>query len=149
MKGPLVYKSASSIRSIVSSLDGNSVAKMESLRSLPTQFQRKIEGYNVRVHVIGRRVFATQISSRATDYRYAAAEGTSARFRPYELNTDLRKKCLHLARVCQLVFAGIDLMVNPSRVYCLEVNPSPGYSYYQEATGQPISDALAAYLARQ
>lgn len=146
VNGSLIYKSISSVRSIVASLDEKCVTRLDSLHYLPTQFQQKIEGYNVRVHVIGRRIFATQILTSATDYRYASQEGIVAKFRPYELNVELRKRCLHLARICQLPFAGIDLIVNTSKVYCLEVNPSPGYSYYQEATGQPISDALAKYL---
>ncbi|MEW6585700.1 MAG: glutathione synthase [Nitrospirota bacterium] len=144
---PLVYKSISSVRSIVAALDGNCMAKIDSLRLLPTQFQYKIEGLNVRVHVIGRRLFATKILTSATDYRYAAQEGASASLRPYELTAELLKNCLHLARIFELSFAGIDLIVSSGKVYCLEVNPSPGYSYYQEATGQPISDALAEYLA--
>jgi hypothetical protein len=148
LQGPLVYKSISSIRSVVSSLDGQAAAKIQSLPALPTQFQRKIEGYNVRVHVIGQRTFATQILTSATDYRYATQEDTTAEFKPCALNVELRKRCLRLARICQLPVAGIDLMVSPGKVYCLEVNPSPGYSYYQEATGQPISDALAEYLVR-
>ena len=145
--GPLIYKSMSSIRSIVSQLDQKCATKIESLHYLPTQFQSKIEGFNVRVHVVGRRLFATKVLSSATDYRYASQEGVSAEFRPYELTMELRKRCLRLAQLCKLSFAGIDLIVNPSKVYCLEVNPSPGYSYYQDATGQPISDALAEYLA--
>jgi len=149
LHGPLIYKSISSVRSIVTALDDRSAAKIGSLHLLPTQFQRKIEGYNVRVHVVGRRLFATQILTPATDYRYVVQENASAEFRPYELNLELRKQCLHLARICQLSFAGIDLIVDNGKVYCLEVNPSPGYSYYQEATGQPISDALAEYLAHK
>jgi hypothetical protein len=143
---PLVYKSISSIRSIVAPLDKEGVSRIESLRHLPTQFQHKIEGFNVRVHVIGRRLFATRILTSATDYRYAAQEDASIEFRPYELTMTLRKKCLHLARISQLSFSGIDLIINPNKVYCLEINPSPGYSYYQEATGMPIADALAEYL---
>lgn len=144
--GPLIYKSISSIRSIVAPLDDKSIARVESLCHLPTQFQRKLKGFNVRVHVIGRRLFATQILTSATDYRYAIQEDASAEFRPYELNVELRQRCLRLARICQLSFAGIDLMICPEKVYCLEVNPSPAYSYYQKFTGQPISDALADYL---
>jgi hypothetical protein len=143
--GPLIYKSISSIRSIVAPLDDKSVARAESLRHLPTQFQRKLKGFNVRVHVIGKRL-ATQILTSATDYRYAVLEDASAEFKPYELNVELRRRCLRLARICQLSFAGIDLMICPGKVYCLEVNPSPAYSYYQKITGQPISDALADYL---
>ena len=146
-KGPLIYKSISSVRSIVALFDEKSTTKIESLRNLPTQFQCKIEGFNVRVHVIGRRLFATKILTPATDYRYAIYEGAFINFSPYKLTTDLKKKCLRLARLFQLPFAGIDLMISTDKVYCLEVNPSPGYSYYQKATGQPISEALAKYLA--
>jgi glutathione synthase/RimK-type ligase-like ATP-grasp enzyme len=46
-----------------------------------------------------------------------------------------------------LAFAGIDLKITPEKhVYCFEVNPSPAFSYYQSNTGQPIADAVAAYL---
>ena len=145
--GPLIFKSVSSVRSIVTTLDPEAAARIESLRYLPTQFQRRIEGFNVRVHVIGRRLFATQVLTPATDYRYAGQQGAWAEFRPFELTAELRKRCLHLARLCGLAFSGIDLMVSRDQVYCLEVNPSPAYSYYQDATGQPISDALAEYLA--
>ncbi|MEN8225804.1 MAG: ATP-grasp domain-containing protein [Bacteroidota bacterium] len=144
--GPLIYKSISSVRSIVSSFDKSSGSRLESLRTLTTQFQHKIEGFNVRVHVIGDQSFATQIISPTTDYRYAGQEGQEASFSPYELTDDLHNKCLNLSRICKLPFAGIDLIINPEKVYCLEINPSPGYSYYQDATGQPISDALAEYL---
>jgi hypothetical protein len=47
-----------------------------------------------------------------------------------------------------LAIAGIDLKVTrDNRVYCFEVNPSPAYSYYESNTGQPISSAVADYLA--
>ena len=53
-----------------------------------------------------------------------------------------------LARGLGLPFAGIDLKVAPDgRVVCFEVNPSPGFSYYEANTGQPIAAAVAEYLA--
>jgi glutathione synthase/RimK-type ligase-like ATP-grasp enzyme len=144
----LIYKSISSVRSIVSELNKESISRLGSLRTLPTQFQEKVEGFNVRVHVVGKETFATRIVSASTDYRYASREDETAIFKPYMLTDDLKAQCVKLARTCQLDFAGIDLIINPEKTYCLEVNPSPGYSYYQEATGQPISDALANYLAK-
>ena len=30
--------------------------------------------------------------------------------------------------------------------FCLEVNPSPAYTYYQEHTGQPIAEAIVDHL---
>ena len=43
--------------------------------------------------------------------------------------------------------AGIDLKLAPDgRVVCLEVNPSPVFSYYELHTGQPIAAAIARLL---
>jgi hypothetical protein len=145
----LIYKSTSSVRSIVSTLNEDATRNLSSLKYLPTQFQHKITGINVRVHTIGKTAIATQILTSATDYRYAQIQAATTEFKPYALTIDLRRKCLHLARLCGLDFAGIDLIISPDGVCCLEVNPSPGYAYYQKATGQPISDSLAAYLARE
>jgi glutathione synthase/RimK-type ligase-like ATP-grasp enzyme len=143
----IIYKSIGSTRSVVARFNEQSFDKIKNITSLPTQFQRYIEGFNLRIHVIGRRVFATKILSRATDYRYASRNGFSVDFIPFDLNVDIRKRCIHLARICGLDFAGIDLMVEQGKVFCLEVNPSPGYCYYQNITDQPISYALADYLA--
>jgi len=50
-------------------------------------------------------------------------------------------------RALSLALAGIDLKRTPDGAwYCFEANPSPAYSYYQEATGQPIADALVRLL---
>ena len=47
-----------------------------------------------------------------------------------------------------LPVAGIDLRRSPDgEWFCLEVNPSPAFSYYQAHAGLPISDAIARLLA--
>jgi glutathione synthase/RimK-type ligase-like ATP-grasp enzyme len=44
---------------------------------------------------------------------------------------------------------GIDLKRSPDQEYfCFEVNPSPGYSYYQSNTGQDIASAIVRYLSQ-
>jgi glutathione synthase/RimK-type ligase-like ATP-grasp enzyme len=98
---------------------------------------------------IGTDVFASRIISDATDYRYAARQtGEPADLEPFELSDALAERCLALAADLDLPFAGIDLKITPDdEVYCFEVNPSPAYSYYESQTGQPISLALAEYLA--
>ena len=46
-----------------------------------------------------------------------------------------------------MAFAGIDLKyASDDYVYCFEVNPNPGFSYYESSTGQPIANAVASYL---
>lgn len=146
--GKLVYKSASSIRSIVRMLDDAALKRLDCIRELPTQFQEFIVGENMRVHVVGDRVFAVRIVSEAVDYRYAGRDGLDVAMLPVALPEALSARCIRLSRLLRLPFCGIDFKVSPSGEYlCFEVNPSPAYSYYQEQAGIPISDALVRYLA--
>jgi hypothetical protein len=47
-----------------------------------------------------------------------------------------------------LVVAGISLRRTPEgRWFCCEVNPSPGFTVYQQATGRRIAEAIADLLA--
>ena len=148
--GRVIFKSLSGIRSIVREVGDEDLRRLDHIRWCPVQFQAYVEGRNVRVHTVGDEVFATGILTEATDYRYAHRQrGEDAVLEPVEISDDLAAQCLALARDLDLPFAGIDLKVTPDdRVYCFEVNPSPAYSYYESHTGQPISAALARYLAR-
>jgi len=43
--------------------------------------------------------------------------------------------------------AGVDLRCTPDgRWYCFEVNPSPGFTYFQQKTDQAIDEAIARLL---
>jgi hypothetical protein len=75
--GRVVYKSISGIRSIVSELRDEDLLRLDSIRWCPVQFQQAVDGVDVRVHVVGERVFATAVGSRAVDYRYGDAELTA------------------------------------------------------------------------
>jgi glutathione synthase/RimK-type ligase-like ATP-grasp enzyme len=144
----VVYKSISSIRSIVQTLNDDDFARMEQIRWCPIQFQEFVEGTNVRVHVVGSRIFATAVETGATDYRYAHKQNSEADLRAVELEDDLAEKCVRLTGALGLAFAGIDLKITPEeQIYCFEVNPSPGFSYFEINTEQPIAEAVAKYLA--
>lgn len=142
-----IYKSISGERSIVTEFGPADLDRLPLLRNAPLQLQALVEGFDVRVHVVGDTVFATRILSTAIDYRYDHSSGGAA-FSAFELPGDVAEACVQLAREMALGLAGIDLRFAPDgRVYCFEVNPSPAYSAFESETGQPISRALAAYLA--
>lgn len=146
--GPLIYKSISGVRSIVTTMTDEDWERIDHIRSCPVQFQERVEGFDARVHTVGNQVFATRIDSVDTDYRYAHQHGHETHLSAYELSEDIAATCLRLADLLGLPFAGIDLRITPDgNIYCFEVNPSPAYSYYESHTGQPISQALADYLA--
>lgn len=146
--GRVIFKSISGARSIVRELCDGDVGRLHRIRWCPVQFQQHIGGDDVRVHCVGDRTFATAVRSAATDYRYAHADGHEVEVEAIDLAEDVLERCAATTRALDLEFAGIDLRVTPNGdAYCLEVNPSPAFSYYEDSTGQPIAAALAAHLA--
>jgi hypothetical protein len=146
----VVYKSISSERSIVKKLGDVKMMNLKNIRYLPTQFQAFIPGTNVRVHVAGGEAFPTEVRSEAIDYRYSSDEGLNLELAPTKLPPEIEKRCIRLSQFLQLPLCGIDLKLTPEgKYYCFEVNPSPGYSFYQEKTGQDIASAIVNYLNRK
>src|SRR6202000_2973511 len=120
--------------------------RFSDLSSCPTQFQQYIPGTDYRVHVVNDKVFACEVRCDADDYRYS--ENEAPEIRACLLAPDLEEKCRNLASAMNLSLAGIDLRRTPQdEWYCFEVNPSPAFTYYQQITGQPISQAIALLLA--
>lgn len=146
--GRIIYKSVSGIRSIVSQLRDGDGERLRDIAACPTQFQEYVDGTDIRVHVAGGETFACEITSAADDYRYPARQGATVEIAACALPGDVRDRCVALAAALGLPLAGIDLRRTPAgEWYCLEVNPSPGFTFYEEATGQPIADAVARLLA--
>jgi glutathione synthase/RimK-type ligase-like ATP-grasp enzyme len=147
--GSLIFKSASGIRSIVRELNGDDEQRLDQIRACPAMFQQRLTGINYRVHVVGERLFPTKINSGSVDYRYGLKmDGKAAELEPCELPDDVAAKCLLLSRELGLPLAGIDLFCDlEGQWHCFEVNPSPGFSYFENNTEQPISTAIAEYLS--
>lgn len=143
----LIFKSISSMRSIVKELDTSSLKILQRIKYLPAQFQEKLTGENIRVHVVGDVLFATQIESTVIDYRYAGRENKECNLVPFELPKPIVKRCFEVSKKLNLPLCGIDLFrTKNDEYYCFEVNPSPGYSYYQQSTGQDIATAIVKWL---
>jgi hypothetical protein len=145
--GSVIYKSVSGVRSIVSRLTPGHRERLADIAHCPTQFQEYVEGKDVRVHRVGEEVFGCEIESTADDYRYGSRQGREARLRAWEVPPDLAGRCRRMADSLRLPVAGIDLRRRANGDWCcFEVNPSPGFSYYENATGHPIGEAVAGLL---
>ncbi len=146
-QGRIIFKSVSAVRSIVREWSPDAGPDLDSVTRLPTQFQGYVPGVNIRVHVIGGAVFATEIVSDAVDYRYGERDGLDTAMAPMVLADDIAEACVRLTARLGLTMSGIDLKRTPDgTIYCFEVNPSPAYSYFEEHGGQPIAAALVAHL---
>ncbi|HET6865572.1 MAG TPA: hypothetical protein VFH80_06600 [Solirubrobacteraceae bacterium] len=142
--GPLIYKSVSGVRSRVARLSNERAESLDDVAWCPTQLQHHIDGVDHRVHVVKDSVFATRVESADDDYRYAERAPTLTET---TLPSQIKNRCIELAAALELPLAGIDLRVTPEgEWYCFEVNPSPAFTYYESATGQPIAAAIARLL---
>ena len=145
--GTVIYKSISGVRSIVSRLTPSAVNRLKDVKWCPTQFQEYIPGTDIRVHVVGTTVYACEIMSDADDYRYARQQGGTIDFRSYDLPDEYADRCRRLTRDMGLLVAGIDLRRTPDGCwYCFEVNPSPGFTFFEAHTGHPIGQSVAELL---
>lgn len=144
----VVYKSLSDVRSVVSRLRSPHRERLRDVLWCPTQFQAYVPGTDHRVHVVGDDIFATEVVSDADDYRYALRQGTTCELRATTLPAEVADQAFEAARALKLPVCGIDLRRTPAGAwYCFEVNPSPCFTYYEYHTGQPITDAVAAFLS--
>ena len=145
--GAVVYKSVSGVRSIVARLGDTHLDRLDQVTWCPTQFQQYVPGRDHRVHVVGDEIFACEVISEADDYRYAARRGDPPTLRACTLPAEVEARCFALSRALSLPLAGIDLRRAPDgQWFCFEVNPSPGFTYYEAHTGHPIGDAIAGHL---
>jgi len=145
--GEVIYKSLSGIRSIVRRLKPEQLSRLSLLQNGPAQFQKYIPGENVRVHTVGDQLFATRVHSGSVDYRYAGREGNKVEMEPTTLPPEIEESCFQISNKLNLYLTGIDLKETPNgSYYCFEVNPCPGFLYYERHSGQPISKALADLL---
>ena len=145
--GRLVYKSLSGIRSIVATLDASDEARLDDVRTGPVQLQAYVPGLDVRVHIVGEHWFACSVESAAADYRYAGVAGTTAELSAFELPEHVGRQLVALVHGMNLLVAGVDLRrTRDGSWVCFEVNPSPGFPWYEEATGHQIAEAIASLL---
>lgn len=153
---PVIYKSFNSLVS-TSLLAEEMISDSEVLRWTPGIYQHYVEkDHELRVTVIGRRVFAVQINSQQTsrgrvDWRDAQWQpiggASDLTFQPVALPKRIEQACLRLVRRLGLVYGAIDLIVTPERKYVfLEINPSGQFLWVEHETGLPLLDALAEML---
>ena len=143
MDGQVIYKSTSYVRSIVKRMEPEDLERLDTLANCPLQIQEAIEGFDVRVHVVGEQIFASRIAAEGSDYRY----DKQAEVEAWDLPSHLVQPCLDMARHLDFHLTGIDLRITPEgEAVCFEANPSPAFTWYEGRTGQPITSALCDLL---
>jgi hypothetical protein len=140
-RGATVAKSVAGVRADTRSVTPDSFADFDP-SSGPVHLQRRIEGRDVRLHVVDEAVHGELIESDAVDYRTA-----TARFMPFQPPAALAAQVVRATRSAGLLFAGWDFKLDcAGRFWCLEANPMPGYDGYDTRADGAISRSLVARL---
>lgn len=129
-----IVKSLSGVRSIV--VDENDYKKWcaNNINNIPVLFQEKVDGNDLRVHVINKQIFGKRSNSKEKiDYRYDA---NFFKLSDVEnLDEVLVNFCLSVADEEDNQLLGIDFIQTSSGYVALEANPSPGWSAYHPFNG--------------
>ncbi|OPG12005.1 MvdC/MvdD family ATP grasp protein [Microbispora sp. GKU 823] len=127
------------------------LAYADGLRFCPVIVQEMVpKRVELRVTIVGRRIFAAEIHSQASnrsslDWRYYDTRTTP--HRPHRLQEEIADRCLALMDRLGLLYGAVDLIVTPDdRHVFLEVNPNAQWLWVENMTGLPISEAVCDLL---
>ncbi len=147
-KESLIVKSCSNMRSKVVSDEVFSNWDFNKLNNLPTLFQEKIQGTDIRVHVCGNVVWPLQVETKdCIDYRYASKGSVS--YKEIQLPFFIKNFCRSIAQVEKNKFIGVDLMKSNNKYYCFESNPGPGWSTYHHSSKKIFAKNVFKQLLRK
>jgi hypothetical protein len=122
---------------------------LSNVRYAPVIFQEYIDAtYDLRVTVVGDRIFPAAIHSQETSYKVDfRMDMANARVEPVELPKGVEKKLHALMGSLGLVYGAIDMRRTPSGEHVfLEINPAGQWLFVEQHTHQPIAAELARLL---
>ncbi|HEX2221328.1 MAG TPA: alpha-L-glutamate ligase [Candidatus Limnocylindria bacterium] len=123
---------------------------LDAVRLAPVIFQELIPaGVDVRVTIVGDRLFPAAIDARhsdyPTDFRMSLGQ---ARTEPTTLPDAVGRRLLAVMSRLGLAYGAVDMRRTPEGDHVfLEVNTAGEFLFVEDRTGQPISRALAEWLA--
>lgn len=127
---------------------------IDAVSELPCQFQEYVEKeYELRVTIIGDRVFATRINSQedsrtAVDCRDMSAEIS---YQATELPEIIKTRCLAFMRSYNLNYSAIDIIVTKEGDYVfLENNPNGQFLYIEQLVPEfNLIEVMAEVLIKE
>lgn len=126
--------------------------ELESAKLSPAIYQALVpKQFDIRITIVGRRVFAAAIDSQSDEAASVDWRRTSNPRLPHYpiiLPADVTACLFRMMDLLRLTFGAIDMVKTPSGDYVfLEVNPSGQWLWLDDILGLGISDAVADWLA--
>ncbi len=169
VQGPIIFKSMSTptlaaeemqdqerVASGLSTtiVDDDMLEQLDAVSELPCHFQEYVpKQFELRVTVVGERVFATRIASQDDPRTMVDSRDMSAPigYAAFDLPPDVARRCVDFVRSYELAYGAIDLIVTPGGDYVfLENNPAGQFLYVQQLVpGLAIMEAVADLLSTE
>jgi glutathione synthase/RimK-type ligase-like ATP-grasp enzyme len=119
----------------------------DALRLAPVIFQRWLEKkYDLRVTVVGEKVFAASIDSQefeqtTTDWRHSSV--AELRHAIFDLPKEIEEACRRIVARLGLRYGAIDLVLDRrGQFWFLECNPNGQWAWIENRTALPIAAAI-------
>jgi glutathione synthase/RimK-type ligase-like ATP-grasp enzyme len=132
-------------------LSDTDMQRLGDLPNCPAIFQEFIDAkHDIRVTVVGDRVFAVRIDSQSggstLDWRF----DHSVDFELFALDAGEESLLVRLTRLLGLTYAALDLRETPEgELVFLEANPAGQYLFAELITGAKISEAMSELLTHE
>jgi ribosomal protein S6--L-glutamate ligase len=105
-------------------------------------------GWDVRVLIVGQRVFSMRRRAAPGDWRTNVALGGTPE--PFAPPADWVDLAIRAAQCLETEVAGVDLLPTADgRVLVLEVNGVPGWRALEATTGDDVTTAVADYVVER
>lgn len=147
---PVLRTDADGIEYMFTNLIRNSDSfDLSGISVSPSIFQEVIYGQDIRVTVIGTKIFATKILKKGTikgeiDWRLGTEDERKLGYKVVKLPIEIEEKCLQILSSLNLVFGAIDLIEDSDgNFWFLEINPNGQWGFIEQATKEPLSKAMA------
>ncbi len=147
-KNNWISKGCSGTRTIVEVVEDDLYSSLHKLEFCPSQFQKRIVGSDVRLHVVGKEFIGLKIDSKVVDYRYASRQGFKNKFKIISIPESIKESCLNFCNKEKLLFSGFDFKIDKKSNdwFVLEANPMPGYEFFDKKVNGAISEKLLDLL---
>lgn len=112
------------------------------------------KSYEIRVTIVGKKIFAFRINSQETGNKNTAVDfrnwsDEKLKFELIKMPPEIEQKCLQITKKLNLIYGAIDLIVDKNGEYVfLEINPAGQYGWLDLVVKEKISKAIAKKLSK-
>jgi hypothetical protein len=122
---------------------------LDAMRFAPLVYQEYVDGVDLRVALVGGRLFAAEVDARRTSAPHdCRVDWRNARAGPARLPGEVSRRLRAMVDRLGLAYAAVDLRRREGGEHVfLELNPAGQWLFWERAAGLPITEAVARLLA--